>query len=136
MQPIRQLFSQAAWVALVAVALGTASVTGASAQAAGRAAFASSLPLASGSLAPADTTLGKIIIVYVFPTGFSGKYRRAEFGTDGQQIAGLSEKELNKKFDNFLGTSSMLNFLVRNGYRLLTATEDRGGYTYFLEKER
>lgn len=42
----------------------------------------------------------------------------AVFDTDGQPVAGLSEVELNKKFFKVASATSVINFVVQNGYRV------------------
>lgn len=92
-----------------------------------------SSPTATSALG--DTTLGKVIMVINYQRGL-GKYHSADFRTDGQKVAGLTEEELNKKFDRYLETVSMLNFLIRNGYRVVNFTSARYEYIYLLEKVR
>lgn len=85
--------------------------------------------------AVADTTVGKVIMVYIRQPGLSDN-RAAEFSTDGQRIAGLTAAELNKKFSKNGYAVRVLNFLIASGYRVIGFAPARYGYNYLLERVR
>lgn len=96
----------------------------------------------SGSAA-VQPPVGQLVVVY-----FTEKTYRlfgADFDTDGQSIGGLAEADLNKQFARTNSTAKVLNFVVQNGYRLVSfmpidgeTFEGRGdgfgGYTALFER--
>lgn len=61
---------------------------------------------------------GKLVVVYIRETDY--RLFRANFDTDGQSIGGLDERKLNDQFARTNSTAQVLNFVVQNGYHLLS----------------
>lgn len=105
-------------------------------------------PSVARAQAPNTTTspqqaAGKLVVVYIRETDY--RLFRANFDTDGQNIGGLDEKKLNDQFTRTSSTAKVLNFVVQNGYHLLSFApvdgetfdgrgDGFGGYTALFER--
>lgn len=64
---------------------------------------------------PTVTATGQVIMVQLHAVR---KGIQAVFDTDGQTLSGLGQEELNKKFTVVSSAASVINFVVKNGYRI------------------
>lgn len=73
-----------------------------------------------------STQIGKHRIVSVRVRVRDSVYD-AKFDTDGQNIGGLNETDLNKRFVKVNSGTSVINFVVQNGYRMVGFSSAQAG---------
>lgn len=107
--------------------------------------FAVLVPAAQAQSSPAvaSPAIGKLVVVRI--TDKSYRSYEARFETDGESIGGLTEDALSKRFSRVNSTAAILNFVVENGYRVLSfapvdgeiyngKSSGFGGFTALLER--
>ncbi|WP_035565031.1 hypothetical protein [Hymenobacter sp. IS2118] len=88
---------------------------------------------AAGQTAPAPIAPApKMVLVTINWWGnlLGTPFLGAAFDTDGETIGGLSQKELNQKFAKIplpASSASIINFVVRSGYRVVSFNPTQGG---------
>lgn len=84
---------------------------------------------AQASIVPTPAKMALVTINW-WQNVLGAGYLQVVFDTAGEPMAGLSEQELNKKFAKVslpASPASIINFVVQNGYRVVTFTTTQAG---------